>query len=303
MRDRERAMHLFKALETIDEKLLERSEQETGAGAFFPMKYAKVIAACFCCVVLGAGLWAVYRVQDKTYDSAATAEHMEMIQENASVEGYPEQKPEEQPRDKETGKPEQSMAARESLATGSEDMGTTHQESTPETLASDNDSMGKTHRELTLEQAYEVADLGAYLPDTVPQGYLLESCRLYGTQQLSATWTKGLDYLSFTIIKTEVPPESFIDLTVPESYDVHLYDIPYGETVPEQYREAFNNPIFKGEELTPAVIEDRMKTMMDSGDTPTPKGNFAVFYEEGILVEFRGCGEPDTVWQMFRNIG
>lgn len=299
MRNRERAMRLFEALETVDEKLLERSEKEIGAKAFLPMKYAKVIAACFCCVVLGAGLWAVYLVKDETYDSTAAIERMEMIQEDASATIYSEQESEGLSQDKEAGQPEKNASDAETGQPEEEAAGGRVEQS----VISDTESIEQTPQELPLEQAYKVAELGAYLPDMVPQGYLLESCRLYGTQELSATWTKGLDYLSFTITKTEVSAESFIDLAVPESYNVHLYDIPYGETVPEQYREAFNNPIFKGEELTLAVIEDRMKIMMDSGDTATPKGNFAVFYEEGILVEFKGCGEPDAVWLMFQSMG
>ena len=40
----------------------------------------------------------------------------------------------------------------------------------------------------------------------------------------------------------------------------------------------------------------------DSGDTDTPRGNFAVLYSDGVLVEFSGRGTAEEIWNMFEGL-
>ncbi len=168
---------------------------------------------------------------------------------------------------------------------------------------------------LTLEEAQKTETVGAFIPTVLPKGYVLES--IYGrspdtsVQELSLSWTKGMDYVSlyitdyYAIAKGPAWEElnnRIVDISKPETYDVRLYEIPYGQTVPEQYRSIFDNPVFREEDFTIELVEARMKTVEDSGDTSTPRGNFSVLYEDGVLVRFTGKATAAQVWDMFSSI-
>ncbi len=99
------------------------------------------------------------------------------------------------------------------------------------------------------------------------------------------------------------PVPATVDIARAEIYDVRLYEIPYGETVPEEYREVFQDPVFAVEDLSLEVIESRMASYNDSGDTDTPRGNFRVLYPDGVLVRFNGRGTPEEIWEMFCSMG
>lgn len=168
---------------------------------------------------------------------------------------------------------------------------------------------------LTLEEAQKTATVGAYIPTVLPKGYVLESIRGRSpdtsVQELSLSWTKGMDNVSLYITDYYVIAKGpaweelngrIVDVSKPETYDVRLYEIPYGQTVPEQYRSIFDNPVFRAEDFTIELVEARMKTVEDSGDTSTPRGNFSVLYEDGVLVRFTGKATAAQVWDMFSSI-
>lgn len=149
-------------------------------------------------------------------------------------------------------------------------------------------------------KARELMPLGAYLPKDLPQGYSFETARLYGQEQLTVTWTRGSDLMLITVSK--VAPETVETVAVdqPETYDMRLYEVPYGESVPEKYRETFLNPVFAAGDLSLEVVSSRMISYDDTGDTDTPRGSFSVFYpEEGILLYLSGRGTPEEIWDMF----
>ena len=77
-----------------------------------------------------------------------------------------------------------------------------------------------------------------------------------------------------------------------------LYDIPYAETVPEEYRVCFDNPIFMQKDISLDLVQSRMKVVADAGDTGTPRGNFSIIYPEGILLDFNGDGTAEEIWEM-----
>ena len=67
-----------------------------------------------------------------------------------------------------------------------------------------------------------------------------------------------------------------------------LYTIPYADSVPQEYRQEFDNPVFAVEDLTPEVIAARMRWVDgDSGDVDGWRGDFSVYYEsENVLVRY-----------------
>ena len=58
-------------------------------------------------------------------------------------------------------------------------------------------------------------------------------------------------------------------------------------------------PVFAREDFSLEMIESRMISYSDSGDTDTPRGNFRVLGSGGVLVQFSGRGTAEEIWEMF----
>lgn len=159
-----------------------------------------------------------------------------------------------------------------------------------------------TWENLTEEEARGM-ETGQYLPTDLPRGYSFESAAWYAENGiLHAGWKNGMDYIEISISRPEGDMET-VDVGLPETYDVHLYEIPYGESVPEEYREVFSNPVFAWEDMSLEIVKCRMASRQDRGDTATPRGNFAVLYSDGVLVRFTGRGSAEQIWEMFCSMG
>lgn len=160
---------------------------------------------------------------------------------------------------------------------------------------------------ITEAEAEEIPVFGEYIPSNIPSGYAWEEGRVNKDAEsgeynsLHLTWTKGMDSISI-IISVESDLAKVANVEETESYDVRLYEIPYVETVPEEYREVFYAPVFLREDLSLEIIEARMKSVTDAGDTDTPRGNFSVLFDNGVLVRFNGRGTAEEIWQMFQSI-
>lgn len=160
--------------------------------------------------------------------------------------------------------------------------------------------------ELSEAQARAVEVLGAYIPVNLPKGYVWETAKGAVNAETGAyesiflCWTKGMDSIMITISMADVGSIVVTDITQKEAYDVSLYDIPYAETVPEEYRVCFDNPVFAWEDMNLELVQSRMKVVADAGDTDTPRGNFSIIYPEGILLYFNGDGTAEEIWEMLR---
>lgn len=156
-------------------------------------------------------------------------------------------------------------------------------------------------KELTQKEARSEAVFGAYIPETLPAGYLFENA-WSSDEGLTVSWTRGMDYIMISV--SAAVPEDVVtaDPEKPETYDERLYEIPYAETVPKEYHEVFQDPVFAAEDLSLEVVSSRMKSVKDAGDTNTPRGMFSVLYPEGILVRFNGRGTAEEIWDMFCSV-
>lgn len=335
------AMRIFEALSGVDEELLARCEEELPAGAGkiekvlpvrkprpFPFQYyGRVLAACFCLVVCGAVLWSVSAVVFDKSSSSNGAINLESIEEKAAGAEICEDTAQTQGNLMSESIADGSVTA----ASGSEEAavggaagqemqnklsetesdkqsGNQMEDTTEQLSVSDDTSLDcppYTGEEITLAEAKETALLGAYVPDTLPSGYTLESAYREKNQETGETeklvlcWTKGMDSIFWTVSKAAAAEAATADVSKPETYDVHLYEIPYGETVPEQYREVFDAPVFAEADFSLEIVKARMKSVSDMGDTSTPRGNFAVLYEDGVLVKFNGRGTAESIYKMF----
>ncbi len=163
------------------------------------------------------------------------------------------------------------------------------------------DSMGKVEQ-LTEEEARAMEILGEYIPNKIPKGYDFESaCWSEDEGALSIGWSRGLDDIRLSV--KQVKSCDIVDVNRTELYDVGRYDVPYGESVPKEYLEIFNDPVFAWEDMGLEVIQRRMRSYEDSGDTGTPRGNFGILFPDGVLLKFRGDGTAGQIWDMFQSLG
>ena len=145
---------------------------------------------------------------------------------------------------------------------------------------------------LTWEEAMADEKFGAYVPTDVPDGFTFDGAwREWGQNRdyLTLNWSGYYTNLSIDIRDADTWVDfALIDPADREKYDVSLYTIPYGESVPEEYWQEFDNPVFAVEDVTPEVVAARMRYVDDdSGDVDSWRGNFSVYYEsENVLVQY-----------------
>lgn len=154
---------------------------------------------------------------------------------------------------------------------------------------------------LTEQEARSEAVFGAYVPEDIPQGYTFEAAHS-STEGLNVTWTRGMDYIMIFLSITQEENLETVDVERTETYDERLYEIPYGDTVPAEYREVFDDPLFAAEDLSFEVVSSRMKSVADAGDTDTPRGNFSVLFPDGVVLRFNGRGTAEEIWNMLESV-
>ena len=316
------AMRIFQALSAVDEELLARCEDSENAKASVKKirpfwYYGRVLAACMCFVVLGAVIWNADGLI--SHKSESTCDTAESACDAAAPETERAMVTEEMPTsDMDAGVMEQNAMDGESESVAEEEMSDEKMSDAemPDaggTGGLKNDALEQSdvtscivdmRERLTEEEARAVKELGEYIPTRLPAGYVFEEAARIEASDTGETlgialcWSKGMDSMHIQISK--VVPENIeaVEINRPELYDVHLYDIPYADTVPEEYRESFHNPIFAREDFTLGIVEARMKRIADAGDTDTPRGNFAILYDTGILLTFNGRGEAEAIYSM-----
>ena len=294
----EKALRVFEALNEVDEELLLRSEKnaEKKPGKIFRFQtMSRVAAACLGFLVVGGVFLAVQN-------------NSQMKSQTPMAEGIRFSAMENQ-----NGRAEIAEFDAADTAIRLE----TDEEAVPEEMKRDGaDGITQNQTvescleaevmELTPEQA-KAEKLGAYLPEYLPAGYVFEDARLYldavtgESTELYECWSKGYDDIRIWVSRVSVDEIAFVDVKNTASYDVYAYEIPYEDSVPGEYYEAFFHPVFRASDMTRELIGKRMKSVKDAGDTTTPRGNFAVWFEEGILWEFNGSADPRDVWAMLES--
>lgn len=325
----ERAMKLMEALSGVDEELLERCEESGVRGkAPIPLwRYAKGWAAVLCLAIVGAAGWGGYRLIQETgkdmnssgsaCESMAQLEDMEVIMEDTLPSQEPEAGvPEAAPREEEGARSGDtaSNGGNGGMGTGISETDRPSAESEDKEREENNNDIFDKQEEGVTEEVCPAADfrrlteeeargqeLGGYVPTVLPGGYAFESAVTdpdSPEENLRLCWTRGMDSIMLSVTKVGNAPNT-VDVKKPETYDERLYEIPYAESVPEEYRQSVNDPVFAREDFSLEMIRSRMKSYNDSGDTDTPRGNFSVLCLDGVLVKFNGRGTPEEIWEMF----
>ena len=91
-------------------------------------------------------------------------------------------------------------------------------------------------------------------------------------------------------------PVETIDVSRPETYDTRLYEIPWCDSVPEEYISYFlSTPVFRAEDMSLAVVEARAVPH----DTGGERFEFDVLHESGAVVRYSCDGmTARQVWEL-----
>ena len=152
----------------------------------------------------------------------------------------------------------------------------------------------------SLEEARQEEAFAPYLPEQDIPGYgeffgvlsYQEGVR----NQLSLFWHRGYDSVHIAVSLPEGEAQYHLtDPSRPEEYDLHLYPIPWSESVPEEYQDTVSMPAFRAEDMSLAVVEARGR----EHDTGGMTYSFGVLHPSGALVEYRCDGlTTQQVWAL-----
>ena len=114
-------------------------------------------------------------------------------------------------------------------------------------------------------------------------------------------WSWGYDDVTIRVELPEGDAEwgNLVDTARPETYDVRLYSIPWADSVPEEYYDAFHSPVFRAVDMSREIVEARAYTLADQGDSDGPRVSFSVLHDDGALVTYSCKGlSIDQVWAL-----
>jgi len=159
----------------------------------------------------------------------------------------------------------------------------------------------------SLAQARQEAAFAPYLPRADIPGY----GEFYGRLSYQAgnynylfvRWSRGYDDVEVDVrLPEDGTKYAPVNIEEPAGYDVRLYAIPWGDSVPDQYDDTFYNPVFRSADMSRGIVEARAYTVADRGDTDGPRMNFSVLHPDGTLVEYHCKGiTVDQVWALVKD--
>ena len=162
----------------------------------------------------------------------------------------------------------------------------------------------------TLAEAQADETFGAYFLRELPTGFGRGELRRRhvgatghssGANYLSGFWDDGAyGYLSWRVTYLRDDGSDAARITAVEdreNYDLSLYPIPRGESVPRDKWEIVNDPIFRADALTLDAVRARAYRVDEAGDADGWRMEFSVLYEGNVLVEISAKGvDPEWVY-------
>lgn len=160
----------------------------------------------------------------------------------------------------------------------------------------------------TLEQARREADFAPYLPTAEPEGYsaYVGNKDFHGhlsyqegrRNMLFVRWSRGYDNVEVEVNFPEGNSTAHyepVDINVPESYDARLYDIPWCDSVPDEYQRDFYSVTFRAEDMSLEAVMAR-EVPHDTGGSSF---RFNVLHANGVVVSYSCDGMPPRqVWEL-----
>lgn len=155
----------------------------------------------------------------------------------------------------------------------------------------------------SLTQARQEEEFAPYLPTADVPGYGEFYGRLSWQEgsynDLFVRWSRGYDDVEVDVCRCPEKEYSTVDVDAPEQYDVRRYDIPWSESVPEEYRDTVYDPVFRAEDMSFSVVQARTLYRNDTGEGRAVSIRFAVLHPDGTLVKYICKGlTAEQVWAM-----
>ena len=157
----------------------------------------------------------------------------------------------------------------------------------------------------SLEAARQEADFAPYLPQQGPECWMeFDGTLSYQAENYNSMfvrWSRGYNYLSMWVDlpEGETTVDCVVDVNKPETYDVRLYPVPRTDSVPEEYRETVDHPVFRAEDMSRELVAARAYTVEDAGDTDGVRISFSVLHPDNTLVQYDAKGlTVEEMWEL-----
>ena len=155
----------------------------------------------------------------------------------------------------------------------------------------------------SLNQARQEEEFAPYLPAENMPGYGEFYGRLSWQEgsynDLFVRWSRGYDDVEVAVCRCSQPQYALADVNAPEQYDVRLYDIPWSESVPEEYRDTVYDPVFRAEDMSFSVVQARTLYRNDTGEGRQASIRLGVLHPDGTVVRYTCKGlTAEQVWAM-----
>lgn len=155
----------------------------------------------------------------------------------------------------------------------------------------------------SLNQARQEEEFAPYLPAENMPGYGEFYGRLSWQEgsyhDLFVRWSRGYDDVEVAVCRCPEKGCSTVDVAAPEQYDVRLYDIPWSESVPEEYRDTVYDPVFRAEDMSFSVVQARTLYRNDTGEGRKASIRLGVLHPDGTVVRYTCKGlTAEQVWAM-----
>lgn len=155
----------------------------------------------------------------------------------------------------------------------------------------------------TLNQARQEEEFAPYLPAENMPGYGEFYGRLSWQEgsyhDLFVRWSRGYDDVEVAVCRCPEKGYSTVDAAATEQYDVRLYDIPWSESVPEEYRDTVYDPVFRAEDMSFSVVQARTLYRNDTGEGRKASIRLGVLHPDGTVVRYTCKGlTAEQVWAM-----
>lgn len=151
----------------------------------------------------------------------------------------------------------------------------------------------------SFNEALEYSQFAPYLPEREPvRGWEFEGSYSYqeGVKNgISLYWSKGYDNIHISVALSEGKTEKrdTVDISNPSSYDARLYEIPWCDSVPEEYVLDFSSPTFRAEDMSLETVKAR-RVPHDTGEYSY---DFKVLHTNGALVSYSFDGmTAEDIW-------
>lgn len=144
--------------------------------------------------------------------------------------------------------------------------------------------------DLTWEAARTDVVYGRYVDVQAPEGYSFTSA-VRSSSALCVTWNKGMEEISFICRQADEDVSDWLaDIEKPEEYDLGLYTVPWGDSVPRELLQRVSNAVFRLDQVTLDIVAARTYQVQEAGDVSGSRTRIGILYSDNVLVEITGKG-------------